>query len=210
MAKPFDIAIPEEGKKLESAQAKALRRRIADGLLTDEDQRRIRDTQAVIDGRAAGKSLTQIAAELGYPQSSFSQFVRGSIYTVWHEHLTELDREEDGSAASETVKQVRTTLAHMTPHIVELLKHATRKDGEDRFVDEGAAQWAAEYLTKNTAVGQQESVQRPAIHIHVDTINAVSGDIRKDTNAALRAAGAVIDGICEAVVETPLGMDNGA
>lgn len=177
--------------------------------LTDEDRRRLAHTQAILDGRTAGRSMKEIAAELGEPRTSLAQFARGGIYRTIAEYLRELEETDDAAVAEETVKRTRVSLASMAPHVRDYVRHATRKRSDGMFEDEGAAMWAAQFLAKTTGVDTPERAVRPSINIHIDTIQTMVGDIKRDGAQAIQAAGAMIEGVAEAVEEV-LEMENGA
>ena len=174
--------------------------------LTEDDKGRVAWAQAILDGRAAGKNMKQIAEELGEPRTTVAQFSRGGIYRVIADHLNALEVTEDEGVADETVRRTRTSLKSMATHVKEYVAWATRKRTDGRgYEDEGAAMWAAQYLSKANGLDVAQNAQRPSIHVHIDTIQAVSTDIKRDLKAA-------VSGIVEAAehVEETLSMENGA
>lgn len=197
--------------KEESAQAKALRRRLAADELTPEDQRRLRHTEIILAGRAAGKTMEMMATEAGEKRNAFGKFARGGIYRVLAEHLRNLEVTEDEGAAEAAVTRTRTELKSMSPHVREYVAWAARKrlDGTPGYEDPGAAMWAAQYLAKANGLDTAERATRPTINIHVDTIQAITGSIKKDLDAAVRSSGAAIEAVAEVVTDA-LDMENGA
>lgn len=199
-------------ERQESPAAKALRARLLRDELTDDDKRSIERTTAIIDGRAAGLAMKTIAEQIGEPRTTLAQFARGGIFRVLHEHLTQLEVTEDEEAAEARVQRTRTALKSMSGHVREYVAWAARKRADGKgYEDEGAAMWAAQYLAKSTGVDTPERASRPTINVHIDTIQSVSASIKKDTDAALKAAGRVIDAVVTAVTKDDvLEMENGA
>lgn len=205
---PQDAKLPVE-QRAESAQARGLRSRLARDELTPEDKRRYGHTQAIMDGRLQGKTFQVIAEELGEARSSLGAFARTGIFKVISEHILALEVCEDEKVAEETVKRVRVSLDSMSPHVRDFVRWAAQKRPDGEWRDAGAAQWAAQFLAKATAVDTPVRAVRPSIHVHIDTIQNVVGDIRCDAAAAARASGVSIDAVAT-VVEDALEMGNGA
>lgn len=190
----------------DSPQARALRARLIADELTDDDKRFVEKTQRILDGRAAGHSMREISRQLGEGRSTTAQFARGNTFRVISEHLTALEVTEDENVAEETVRKTRTALKGMVGHVREYVSWASRKNVDGiGYQDEGAAMWAAQYLSKANGLDASLGATRPTIHVHIDTIQAVSTDIKRDLKAA-------VSGIVAAAAETEevLSVENGA
>lgn len=212
MAHSKALEVPAVEERQESPAAKALRARILRDELTEEDKHNLARATAIIDGRAAGLAMKTIAEQLGEPRTTVAQFARLGIFRVWHEHLTQLEVTEDEAAAEEKVQKTRTALKSMSGHVREYVAWAARKRADGKgYEDEGAAMWAAQYLAKSTGVDTPERASRPTINVHIETIQAVSASIKRDSDAALKAAGRVIDAVVTAAAaDDALEMENGA
>lgn len=201
----LEVAAGDE-RASESPQAKALRGRLMRDELTDDDKRAVARATVILEGRAAGRNMKEIAEILKEPRTTVSQFARGGIFRVISEHLTALEVTEDEGVADEMVRKTRTALKSMSGHVREYVAWASRKNVDGvGYQDEGAAMWAAQYLSKANGLDNAERAARPTINVHIDTIQAVSADIKRDLT---QAVGAIVETAKE--IEDTLTMENGA
>lgn len=206
--------VAAEASAPESYAAGALRRRLVDGALTVEEQERFDITETVMEMVRGGRTREQIAEKLGWKPQKLAGFMQRSTYRTFRAHILQRQAGEDIAAGEGLRKSTQSRIEALYPKIPVYLERCFREDPNGEPLDEAKAMFAVQWLGKASGLDQPRHSTRPVIQVHIETIQAVSANIREDSDAALAAAGSQVIATVKAAVEAGeqalLEMDNGA